>query len=218
MQRLEILSKLENAGIVAVMRLTDTTYLGEIVQALAEGGIKTLEITMTSPNAPALIKHLTQTLDASYLIGAGTVVDVPSAEEVIQAGAQFVVSPIFNPAIITKVHEYDKVSVCGAFSPTEIFNAWQAGADLVKVFPATALGPQFFKDIHGPFPNIKLTPTGGVSIENAADFIKAGAVCLGVGTALLDKQLLKNRDWQGLTARAAAFMAAVNQGRTATKG
>lgn len=217
MQRSEILAKLENAGIVAVMRLNDVTYLMEIVQALADGGVKTLEITMTSPNAPALINRLAQNLDTSYLIGAGTVTDITAAQQVIQAGAQFVVSPIFTPAVIAKVHEYDKVAVCGAFSPTEIFAAWQAGADLVKVFPATALGPQFFKDIHGPFPNIKLTPTGGVSVENAAEFIKAGAVCLGVGTALLDKQLIKNRDWKGLAARAAAFMRAVNQGRAAMK-
>lgn len=213
MTKIEILNRLEEAGIVAVMRLNDTAYLTEIINALARGGIKTLEITMTSPNAIALINRLSQSLDSSYLIGAGTVLDAATAEEVIRAGAQFVVSPIFKPEIIATTHASDKVAICGAFSPTEIYSAWQAGADLIKVFPATALGPQFFKDIHGPFPAIKMTPTGGVTIDNAAEFIRAGAVCLGVGTALLDKQLIKNHDWEGLSARAAAFMAAIAQGR-----
>jgi 2-dehydro-3-deoxyphosphogluconate aldolase/(4S)-4-hydroxy-2-oxoglutarate aldolase len=128
-------------------------------------------------------------------------------------GAQFVVSPVYNPAVVKLAHRFEKAVMPGAFSPTEILNAWNGGADIVKVFPATALGPKYFKDIHGPLPQVKLTPTGGVTLENAEEFIRCGAVCLGVGTALLDKEMIKKQDWQALAERARQFKAAVERGR-----
>ncbi len=208
-----ILETIEESGIVAVIRLSDAAKLQKIIYALEEGGIKALEITMTTPNAIGIIRDLSQKLDGDFLIGAGTVLDALTAEAVINAGAQFVVSPILDESIILKTHEYDKVSIPGAFSATEIYKAWSYGADVVKIFPATALGPRFFKDIHGPLPDIKMTPTGGVSLENAAEFIKSGACCLGVGTALLDKKMIADNDWKGLAKRAEDFVSEVKKGR-----
>ncbi len=213
MSRKEIVEKLEQLGIIAVVRLNGSDYLLEIIDALAKGGVRALEITMTTPNAVKIIRDISQSLSLDFLIGAGTVLTSETAEAVIHAGAQFVVSPVFKPAIIDIVHKYDKAVLSGAFSATEILAAWEAGADIVKVFPATVVGPGYFKDIHGPLPQIKLTPTGGVTVDNAEEFIRCGAVCLGVGSALLDKQMIKNQDWQGLTERARQFKAAVERGR-----
>ena len=213
MDRIEILNRIEDSGIVAVVRLNGSENLDQIINTLAAGGITAIEITMTTPDALAYIQQFSSKYGDRFLIGAGTVTDPETAVEVIEAGAEFVVSPILNPDIIHISHEFGKVVFPGAFTPTEIFKAWESGADVVKVFPATALGPQYFKDIHGPLPQIKLTPTGGVSLSNAADFMQAGAVCLGVGTALLDKQIIKNEDWPALELKAKQFKAEVEKGR-----
>jgi len=213
MNRQAIVQKIEESGIVAVIRLNGSDHLDKIIEALAKGGVRALEITMTTPNAVEIIGNISKTLSDEFLIGAGTVLDSEIAEAVINAGAQFVVSPVFKPAIIETVHKFDKAVLPGAFSATEILAAWEAGADIVKVFPATVVGPGYFKDIHGPLPQIKLTPTGGVTVDNAEEFIRCGAVCLGVGSALLDKKMIQKQDWQGLTERARQFKAAVERGR-----
>jgi 2-dehydro-3-deoxyphosphogluconate aldolase/(4S)-4-hydroxy-2-oxoglutarate aldolase len=168
---------------------------------------------MTTPNAIEIIRELSKNADDNFLIGAGTVLDAQTAGDVIDAGAQFVVSPILDKAIIDKTHEYHKISIPGAFSATEIYTAWSYGADVVKIFPATVVGPRYFKDIHGPMPDIKMTPTGGVSLANAAEFIKSGACCLGVGTSLLDKNMIAGDEWEKLAEKAAAFVAEVKKGR-----
>lgn len=214
MKRAIILETLERSGIIAVIRLRSADKLTEIIDALISGGIRALEITMTTPNAVEIIRDTSQNLSADFIIGAGTVLDSDTAVAVIRAGAQFVVSPVFKPEIISVAHQYDKVAIPGAFSATEILAAWESGADMVKVFPATVLGPRYFKDIHGPLPQVKLTPTGGVSLSNAKEFIRCGAVCLGVGSALLDKELIRKQDWTALTQRARQFKAAVARGRT----
>jgi len=216
MKREQITESLEESGIIAVIRLDDVARLEKIIQALSAGGIRALEITMTTPNAVDIIRSLARKLNKDFLLGAGTVLDTTSAEQVIDAGAQFVVSPVLNIDVIRKAHEFDKPCLPGSFTPTEILTAWQNGADIVKIFPATALGPRFFKDIHGPLPDIKMTPTGGVDLDNAAKFIEAGACCLGVGTSLLDKQMIANEDWPGLTALAKKFIAEVTKGRQLT--
>jgi 2-dehydro-3-deoxyphosphogluconate aldolase/(4S)-4-hydroxy-2-oxoglutarate aldolase len=213
MEKNTILQIIEDSGIIAVIRLSETQKLEKIIAALSRGGLRALEITMTTPNAQGLINDLSQKFDGEFLLGAGTVLDAKTAEQVIKAGAQFIVSPILDVNIIKKTKELNKVSIPGAFSPTEIFQAWYSGADIVKIFPATALGPRFFKDIHGPLPDIKMTPTGGVSLENAAEFIRAGASCLGVGTALLDKKMIADNDWDGLTENAQKFVNEVKKGR-----
>ena len=141
---------------------------------------------MTVPGAVRLIEQLAATLPSNVLIGAGTVLDPETARSVILAGARFVVSPVCRPAVIEMCHRYDVAAMPGCFTPTEILAAWEAGADVVKVFPATALGPGFFKDVRGPLPQVKLMPTGGVTRENAGEWIRAGACAIGVGTALVD--------------------------------
>lgn len=213
MNRAEILKQIEESGIIAVIRLNDTKKLNDIIQALSKGGVKALEITMTTPNAIEVIKTVSAEVGDDFLVGAGTVLDPETARLTILAGAQFVVGPILNLKMIHLVHRYDKVVIPGAFTPTEIMKAWDAGADVVKVFPATALGPKYFKDVHGPLPQVKLTPTGGVSLNNAAEFIKSGACCLGVGTALIDKQFVADSDWDSLTKLAAAFIEEIKKGR-----
>ena len=180
---------------------------------MCEGGVNAIEITMTTPGAVNLVADIASKYKDDVLIGAGSVLDAETARAVIIAGAQFVVSPILNIEMIHLAHRYDVAAVPGAFTPTEILKAWENGADIVKIFPATALGPQYFKDIHGPLPQVKLTPTGGVSLENTAAFIKAGACCVGVGSALVSKEFVYNCDWAGLKNRSIDFRDAVTKGR-----
>lgn len=213
MSKQKYLQIIEDSGIIAVIRLSDVAKLEKIIGALASGGIKALEITMTTPNAVEIIQDLAKKLDDEFILGAGTVLDAETAETVIRAGAKFIVSPIMEPDVIKMTQKYDMVSIPGAFSPTEIVSAWNYGADIVKIFPATALGPGFFKDIRGPLPHIKLTPTGGVSLDNAAQFIQAGASCIGVGTSLLNKKMIAEENWDGLSRLAADFIKQVRKGR-----
>ncbi len=214
MRRDEVVLQLEKSGIIAVIRLSDVRKLQGIIDALSAGGVKALEITMTTPGALDLLKKLSGEVGNDFILGVGTVLDAETARQAILAGAKFVVSPVLKSEIIQMSHRYDIAALPGAFTPTEILNAWEQGADLVKVFPATALGPHFFKDIHGPLPQVKLTPTGGVCLENAGDFIRAGAHCLGVGTALLDKELIRMSDWDGLAQKADAYVSAVRNARS----
>lgn len=214
MERQQILNSLISSGIIAVIRLSEDKKIDYIISALSEGGVKALEITMTTPNAIDIIKNISKKNKGDFLIGVGSVLDPETANAAIHSGAQFIVSPILNVDIIKMGHRYDKVVIPGAFTPTEIINAWESSGDIVKIFPATVLGPKYFKDIHGPMPQVKLSPTGGVNINNAADFIKAGAVCLGVGSALIDKKLVENSDWEELSKRAATLVEEVRKGRT----
>ena len=213
MSKLEILRKIEKSGMIAVIRLKGNENFDRIINCLADSGVHAIEITMTTPNAVELIREYSKKYSGEFIFGSGTVLDTETATKVINAGAEFVVSPILDLDIIKKTNEFDKPIFPGAYTPTEIFTAWNNGADIVKVFPATTLGPGFLKDIHGPLPAIKLTPTGGVSLENAAEFMRAGAVCLGVGTALLDKKMIANEQWKALSEHAKKFKAEVERGR-----
>jgi 2-dehydro-3-deoxyphosphogluconate aldolase/(4S)-4-hydroxy-2-oxoglutarate aldolase len=211
--RQSVVSAIEEAGVVAVIRIREAGRLRSIVDALIEGGVRVLEVTMTVPGAIDLIRDLSASLPAGFLLGAGTVLDVATASRVIDAGARFVVSPVFKPALIDVCHKRDTAALPGCFTPTEILTAWESGADLVKVFPATALGPTFFKDVKGPLPDVKLIPTGGVTLDNAGDWIRAGAAAVGVGTALLDARAIAAGDYRVLTANAARIMAGVKAAR-----
>jgi 2-dehydro-3-deoxyphosphogluconate aldolase/(4S)-4-hydroxy-2-oxoglutarate aldolase len=204
---------IEDTGVVAVIRLEDPDVLREVCDALAAGGVRALEVTMTVPRAVSLIEQLSSSLPADFAVGAGTVLDAETARQVILAGARFVVGPVFRPAVIDMAHRYDIPVMPGCFSPTEILAAWEGGADIVKVFPATALGPGFFKDIRGPMPQLRLMPTGGVTRDNAGDWIKAGAVAIGVGTALVDKAAVKEKRFEAIAANARHFVTAVQQAR-----
>ena len=215
-RRHAVTAAIEQAGVVAVIRVKDAARLRAIVDAIGEGGVRALEVTMTVPGAVEVIRELTPALPSGFLLGAGTVVDTETAVRTIDAGAQFVVGPVFRRAIIDVCHERDVPALPGCFTPTEILEAWDAGADIVKVFPATPLGPGFFKDVRGPLPHIKLMPTGGVTIDNAGDWIRAGAVAVGVGTALLDAGAIAAGDYRALRDRAERLVANVRAARDAS--
>ena len=209
MTRQAITDAIEREGVVAVIRIKEPEKLRAVVDAIAEGGVRALEVTMTVPGAVELIRQLAPTLPEGFVFGAGTVLDADTAARVIDAGAQFVVSPVFRRSVIEACHARGAPAMPGCFSPTEILDAWDAGADIVKVFPATALGPGFFKDVRGPLPQVKLMPTGGVTLDNAGDWIRAGAVAVGVGTALLDAKAIAAGDYAALRANAERIVANV---------
>ena len=211
--RAALVERIEQAGVVAVIRLKDPSVLRAVVDAIFDGGVRALEITMTVPGAIELIGQLAPTLPPECILGAGTVLDAGTARRAIDAGAQFVVSPVFRPETILACHEHGAAAMPGCFSPTEILSAWDGGADVVKVFPATALGPGFFKDVLGPLPQVKLMPTGGVTLGNAGDWIRAGAVAVGVGTALLEAKAIEARDYATLKANAERIIASVRAAR-----
>ena len=211
--RAAVVSQVTACGVVAVIRLQDGTVLRAVVDALVDGGIRASEVTMTVPGAVELIRELAPTLPDGFLLGAGTVLDAETVGRVVDAGARFVVSPVFRPSVIEASHRLGIPAMPGCFSPTEILTAWEAGADIVKVFPATALGPGFFKDVRAPLPQVKLMPTGGVSLDNAGDWIRAGAAAVGVGSALLDASAIQSGQWSVLTANARRIVANVAAAR-----
>ena len=190
LDRKALVAAVEEAGIVAVIRIKDPARLKAVVDAIAEGGVRVLEVTMTVPGAVELIAELAPRMPPGFILGAGTVVDAVTAGRVIDAGAAFIVSPVFRQEVISACHARDVAAMPGCFSPTEILNAWDGGADVVKVFPATALGPGYIKDVRAPLPQVKLMPTGGVTVDNAGEWIAAGAVAVGVGSALLDAKAI----------------------------
>jgi len=211
--RAVIVRRIEELGVVAVIRLKDAARLRSVVDALAAGGIRALEVTMTVPRAVDLIRELAPALPDGFLLGAGTVVDARTAIAVIDAGASFVVGPVFRREVIDACHERGVAAMPGCFSPTEILAAHDAGADIVKVFPATALGPQFIKDVRAPLPQVKLMPTGGVTIENAGDWIRAGAAAVGIGSALVDAKAIESGRFEAITANAQRVVAGVAAAR-----
>ncbi|MGB4338449.1 MAG: bifunctional 4-hydroxy-2-oxoglutarate aldolase/2-dehydro-3-deoxy-phosphogluconate aldolase [Bacillota bacterium] len=213
MTKEEQLRAISDAGVVAVLRTSSADELINICTAMAEGGIMGVEITMTSPGALEAIEEAAARLAGKAIIGAGSVLDPETARACILAGADFIVSPVFNPGMVELCRRYSKIVIPGAFTPTEILNAWQAGADVVKVFPATKLGPSFIKDVLGPMPQVKLTPTGGVDLDNMGEFLKAGAVFVGAGSSLVDKALVRAGSWEELAARAARFVAEAKRAR-----
>ena len=201
-------------GIIAVVRADSSEQLLEVARALLDGGVDCIEITMTTPDALSTIRRCRQAFEDAALVGVGSVLEARTAVDSLRAGAQFVVSPIFNQRVVTATHDAGIPAVPGAFSPTEIITATNAGAEMVKVFPATRLGPQFFKDLLAPMPHLKLTPTGGVNLETAGDFIRAGAVTLGVGSALVRKDAIRAGDFATIKGPAQQFVRAVAEARS----
>ncbi|OPX24960.1 MAG: 2-dehydro-3-deoxyphosphogluconate aldolase [Candidatus Latescibacteria bacterium 4484_107] len=186
----EMLQLVADTGAVAVLRIPDPAQVMPVFEALKDGGVKCIEITMSTPNAIEVIAELAKTVPEDIALGVGTVLDPETARAAILAGAEFVVAPTTNFDVIRMCQRYDKVVMPGAFTPTEILAAWEAGADVVKVFPASLGGPGLIKAIKGPLPQITLLPTGGVTIENAAEFIRAGSIAVGIGGKLIDKQAM----------------------------
>ncbi len=209
----DVVEAVERAGIVAVIRIKDPAKLRDVVDAIADGGIRALEITMTVPGAVELIRDLAPTLPEGFILGAGTVLDAETVARVADAGARYVVSPVFRRSVIAACHARQLAAMPGCFTPTEILDAWDAGADIVKVFPATTLGPSYLKDVRAPLPQVKLMPTGGVTVENAGDWIRAGAVAVGVGTSLLDAKAIADGQFHVLKTNAERMIANVRAAR-----
>jgi 2-dehydro-3-deoxyphosphogluconate aldolase/(4S)-4-hydroxy-2-oxoglutarate aldolase len=213
MSREKTLKRILDGALVAVVRAPDPTGLVDVVRALADGGVTAAEVTLTVPNALDVLKAAKATLGDRVVLGVGTVLDPESAWAAIDAGAAFVVAPTLDHDVVRICRQRDTVVMPGAFTPTEIYAAWRAGADVVKVFPADAVGPAFFKAMRGPLPQIKLMPTGGVDLTNAAAFLKAGAACLGVGGQLVDPTLVKDRAFDRITDLARQYVRIVQETR-----
>ena len=208
-----ILERTLASGVVAIVRMPDSKKLLRIVEAIFEGGVSAIEITMTTPNALAVISEAAKRFEGEVEIGVGSVLDAATAHAAIDAGARYVVSPIYKPEIIEAAHARGVPAMPGCFSPTEIQQATEAGADVIKVFPADVLGMEYFKAIKAPMPHLKLMPTGGVTLTNGGDWIRAGAVAVGVGSALLDKKAVADKDYGRLTENARTLRRSVDEGR-----
>jgi 2-dehydro-3-deoxyphosphogluconate aldolase/(4S)-4-hydroxy-2-oxoglutarate aldolase len=202
-----------DVGVVAVVRSPDSQQLVEVCRALAEGGVTTVEITMTVPDALDVVRQVRRALGDHVLLGAGTILDPETARAALLAGAEYLVAPTVNLDVIRLCQRYDKLVMPGAFTPTEILAAWEAGADIIKVFPADVLGPAFFKAVRAPLPQVRLMPTGGVDLNTAADFLKAGASCLGIGSQLVEPKAVAERDFDRIRELASRYIAIVKETR-----
>ncbi len=206
MDKQGIVNYLTRHGIVAIVRADGGDGLARVVEAVMEGGVRCIEVTMTTPGALQCIETASKKLaGADVCIGVGSVLDAETARLAILAGAQYVVSPVTVAGVIAMAHRYGKPCLPGAFTPTEIFNAWELGGDLIKVFPATLGGLEYIKAVRAPMPQIPLVPTGGVDLDNLADFVKAGVAGIGVGGNLVSKKLLQAQDYAGLTENARRY-------------
>ncbi len=211
-QKTETLDHLRTSGIIGIIRVSTTSDLVQIAQALSEGGLSCLEITMTTPGALRAIEEARERLPHVFM-GAGTVLDAPTARQAILAGAQFLVTPTLTLDVIEVAHRYGVPVIPGAMTPTEILRAWEAGADMVKVFPASVLGPEFIKAVHGPLPQIPLVPTGGITAETAGEFIRAGAAVVCAGSWLVDRKALAETGVEALRQKAHQLVQAVKKAR-----
>ncbi|GAB4138575.1 MAG: bifunctional 4-hydroxy-2-oxoglutarate aldolase/2-dehydro-3-deoxy-phosphogluconate aldolase [Planctomycetaceae bacterium] len=194
MSRHQDLQRVLEGGIVAILRAPTGELLADVAETLYETGIDVIEVTFTVPGVLEIISAVRKRLGDRILLGAGTVLDTESARSAILAGAEFIVSPSVNLDVIRLCNRYDKAVMPGAFTPTEVITTWEAGADIVKVFPADVGGPSYLKALHGPLPQVRLMPTGGVNLETLPDFVKAGACAVGLGSSLVEKQAVQNRD------------------------
>ena len=213
MNKSQVLQRIRDIGVIPVVRASSPEEAIQAVEAIKAGGLPLLEITMTVPGALQVIEELVRRFDDA-IVGAGTVLDADTARACIDAGAQFIVSPALDPETIACCRELDVAVMPGALTPTEVVSAWNAGADLVKVFPAGALGgASYIKSLKAPLPQIELVPTGGVTLANAADFIKAGAAAVGVGADLVDTKAIRAGQPEKITQAARAFIETVSKAR-----
>jgi 2-dehydro-3-deoxyphosphogluconate aldolase / (4S)-4-hydroxy-2-oxoglutarate aldolase len=213
MNQAECVQRIIRCGVMAIVRLRTPAELLPVARAIRDGGIDVIEFTVTTPGALQVIEEGSREFGDEIVIGAGTVLDPETARAAILAGARFIVSPNTRRETLTTCRRYGVASLPGAMTPTEILTAWEWGADLVKVFPATGLGPKYIKDVLAPLPQVRLVPVGGVDLGNIADFVRAGAVAVAVGSNLVDAETVARRDYDVLTQRAAAFRAAFDAAR-----
>ena len=211
--RADTARRLLDGGAIAVIRMRDTGRLLRVVEAIRRGGVTSIEITMTVPGALGLIEEAARRFADDVLLGVGSVVDPETVDRAVAAGARYVVSPVFKADVVAACHAAGVPTAPGAFTPTEIQAAYEAGAEMVKVFPADLLGPSYIKSIRAPLPHLKLVPTGGVTPANAGDWIRAGAAAVGVGSALLDKQAIAEDRFDVLTENARVMQANIAEAR-----
>jgi 2-dehydro-3-deoxyphosphogluconate aldolase/(4S)-4-hydroxy-2-oxoglutarate aldolase len=214
MEKREVFNRMMSEGLLPVIRVSSAQEAIDVADAIKEGGVTLIEITMSVPGAIDVIKELNQKYKDEIIMGAGTVLDPETGRAALLAGAQFIVSPTLNLDLIHLAHRYSAVVIPGSMTPTEIIAAWNAGADMVKVFPAGQLGgPEYIKAIRGPLPQVLLVPTGGVNLQNAGAFIKAGATALGVGGELVDKKAVKEKKFNIITENTRAFLKIIREAR-----
>jgi 2-dehydro-3-deoxyphosphogluconate aldolase/(4S)-4-hydroxy-2-oxoglutarate aldolase len=209
----QVISLLTDPGIIAVVRAQNRDQVIPLSEALIAGGVVAIEITMTTPNAIAAIAEARERIGERAVIGVGTVLDSDTCRAAIGAGAEFVVTPICRTALIGIAQAADRPIMIGAYTPTEAQQAYEAGADFIKIFPADALGPGYIRSIRAPLPHLRLVPTGGVDVQNVGNFIRAGCVALGVGSSMISAKILQEADWPALTRKAAEFVEAARKAR-----
>ena len=195
----EVIKQLQIDKIVGIVRLNDSSNLVDLARVLQDAGVNFLEITLTTPNAFEAIEKINQTLDDDFYVGAGTVTTLDLAEKAIKSGAKFIVSPNFKKEVIEISHLNSIPAMPGCLSPTEIFQAHEAGADIVKIFPSSLGGTAYLKEIRGPFPDIKFMPTGSIAPEMIAEYLKVGAFCLGIGTSMIKPDDVYQKNWKNIT-------------------
>lgn len=213
MDKYRVIQAVQETGIVAIVRGTGAGEIVKIAGALYEGGIRAIEVTCNTDGYLDMIRTLTDTLGDKMLIGAGTVLSPVTAQLVIDAGAKFVLAPDFNPEVVQLVHQNQKLAVPGVTTPSEMLAAYRLGVDIVKLFPAGALGPRYLKDIRGPLNNAAIMPVGGITLDNLAEFVQAGATAFGIGGELVDKKAIAAGNFSVLTEKAKAFIGAFRQAK-----
>ena len=213
MNKAKILDRMVNPGVVAVIRADSSSQLLDVARALALGGVTAMEVTMTTPNALAVITAVKNEMGDTILMGVGTVLDTETCRVALLAGAQFVVTPVLKPEVIALCNRYSVPIVSGAYTPTEALTAHEAGADFIKIFPADGLGPNYIRALKAPLPQLQIIPTGGVDVHTAGDFIRAGCAAVAAGSSLVSKAVLQSGDWAKLTDTARAFVQAVSDAR-----
>jgi 2-dehydro-3-deoxyphosphogluconate aldolase/(4S)-4-hydroxy-2-oxoglutarate aldolase len=207
------LNRVLDRVIVAVIRAESPDLLVDVAEALVAGGVEVMEVTFTVPRAVQVLEQVAGKLGNRILLGAGTVLDPETARAAILAGAEFIVSPTVNTQVIEMCRRYSKLAMPGALTPTEVVTAWQAGADIVKIFPSELTGPRYLKLLHAPLPQVRLMPTGGVNVDTAGEYLQAGACALGVGGALVDSKLVEAGDLKEIERRAKQLVEAVQKHR-----
>ena len=213
MQKSELMKRVTDSGIVAVIRADRGDLLADVAEALLAGGVDCMEVTFTVPGATRVLEQVAGKLGDRVVLGAGTVLDPETARIALLSGAEFIVSPAVNLDVIRMCQRYDKPIMPGAFTPTEVVTAWEAGADIVKIFPADVNGPKYLKTLRGPLPQVRMMPTGGVDLETAADFLNAGACALGVGGSLVEKKAVESGDLARIESLAKQFVQIVKATR-----
>lgn len=209
----EDLDRVLDGGIVAIIRAPSGEQLVDVARALHAGGIDVIEVTFTVPGVLDIIRETREALGDQVLLGAGTVLDPESARAALLAGAEFIVSPVVNTDVIAMCRRYDRICMPGAFTPTEVLTAWEAGAEVVKVFPADVGGPNYLKALHGPLPQVRLMPTGGVDLQTLPDFVGAGACAVGLGSALVEKEAVASGNMDRIRQLATEYVRLMRQTR-----